>query len=162
MSVINFPTRRIAIIVLGASLLPFASANAYQAKSTAPLNLNNQGTALRGYDPVAYFVDGKATIGKADITATHSGAIYRFASAANRDRFVASPSKFEPVFGGYCAYAASRGYKADADPNAWHVIDGRLFVNYNAAVAKNWATRAAAYIKAGDENWPRVQLLPAQ
>lgn len=124
--------------------------------------IDKQNLALGGYDPVAYFTLGKATAGKTEFSAVHEGATYRFASAAHRSTFVATPARFLPQYGGYCAYAASQGYKADADPKAWHVIDGRLFVNYNASVAKSWAAKSAGYIKAGDANWARVKALPAQ
>ncbi len=152
-----------AIATLVVSLAGVAThAVAYQSKSIATVNLDKQNMALGGYDPVAYFTLGKATAGKTEFSAVHEGATYRFASAAHRDTFVATPARYLPQYGGYCAYAASQGYKADADPKAWHVIDGRLFVNYNASVAKSWTAKAADYIKAGDANWPRVKSLPAQ
>ncbi len=159
-------TRRFApaaIATLVVSVAGIAThAVAYQSKSIADVNLDKQNLALRGYDPVAYFALGKATAGKTEFSAAHEGATYRFSSAAHRDTFVATPARYLPQYGGYCAYAASQGYKADADPKAWHVIDGRLFVNYNASVAKSWAAKAADYIKKGDSNWPRVKALPAQ
>jgi hypothetical protein len=159
-------TRRFALAAIATLVVSAASiatqAVGYQPKSVASVNLDKQNLALRGYDPVAYFTLGKATAGKTEFTAVHEGAIYRFASAAHRDTFVATPARYLPQYGGYCAYAAFQGYKADADPKAWHVIDGRLFVNYNASVAKSWAAKSADYIKAGDANWPRVKALPAQ
>jgi YHS domain-containing protein len=135
---------------------------AYQSKSTAAINLDKQGLALGGYDPVAYFTLGKATIGKAEFSAVHDGATYRFLSAAHRDAFLAEPARYLPQYGGYCAYAAAQGYKANADATAWHVVDGRLFVNYNQWVARSWAAKAPEYIKTGDSNWSRVRSLPAQ
>lgn len=159
-------TRRFALAAMATLVVSVAGiathAVAYQSKSIAAVNLDKQNRALRGYDPVAYFSLGKATAGKTEFSAVHEGATYLFASAAHRDTFVATPARYLPQYGGYCAYAASQGYKADADPKAWHVIDGRLFVNYNASVAKTWAAKAADYIKAGDANWPRVKALPAQ
>jgi len=167
MLVYAFPTRRFALTALATLVVLITGgiatdALAYQSKSISAANLDKQNLALRGYDPVAYFTLGKATSGKAEFSAAHEGATYRFASAAHRDSFVATPARYLPQYGGYCAYAASQGYKADADPKAWHVIDGRLFVNYNASVAKSWAAKAADYIKAGDANWARVKALPAQ
>lgn len=154
---------RVAGVCLAVVLVGIATeAVAYQSKSTAALNLDRQSLALGGYDPVAYFTLGKATVGKMEFSAVHDGATYRFASAAHRDAFVAEPTRYLPQYGGYCAYAASQGYKANADATAWHIVDGRLFVNYNQSVAKSWAARAADYIKAGDANWSRVKALPAQ
>jgi len=151
-----------AITTVAVSVAGIAThAVAYQSKSIAAVNLDKQNLALGGYDPVAYFSIGKATVGKIEFSAVHENAIYRFASAAHRDSFVATPARYLPQYGGYCAYAASQGYKANADPKAWHVIDGRLFVNYNTSVAKRWAADAADYIKAGDANWPHVKALPA-
>jgi YHS domain-containing protein len=150
------------MLALAVLLLPAIPAVAYQAKSTAHVNVDKQGIALRGYDPVAYFADRKASLGKAEFTAEHDGAVYRFTSAANRDHFVGAPRSYAPQYGGYCAYAASQGYKADADPHAWHIVDGRLFVNYSAAVARTWAADSTSYIKAGDKTWERVKSLPAR
>ena len=159
-------TRRFALAAIATLVVSVAGitthAVAYQSKSIAAVNLDKQNLALGGYDPVAYFTLGKATAGKTEFSAVHEGATYRFASAAHRATFVTIPARYLPQYGGYCAYAASQGYKADADPKAWHVIDGRLFVNYNASVAKSWAAKSADYIKAGDANWPRVKALPAQ
>lgn len=158
--------RRIALAAvagLAVSVIAIApKAVAYQSKSTAAMNLDRQSLALSGYDPVAYFTLGKATVGNVEFSATHGGATYRFVSVAHRDAFLAEPTRYLPQYGGYCAYAASQGYKANADATAWHIVDGRLFVNYNASVAKSWASKAPDYIKAGDANWSRVRAMPAQ
>ena len=160
------PTRNFALAVfatMAASVAGIATYDdAYQSKSISPVNLDKKNLALDGFDPVAYFALGKATPGKIEFNAVHEGATYQFTSVVHREAFVETPARYLPQYGGYCAYAASQGYKADADPKAWHVVDGRLFLNYNAVVAKSWAANPADYIKAGDANWPRVKALPAR
>ena len=115
-----------------------------------------KGVAVGGYDPVAYFTEGKAIVGKADITLSHAGATWRFASTANRDAFQADPAKYAPQFGGYCAWAVSQGYTAKGDPDAWSIVDGKLYLNYDRAVRANWAKNAGGNIRKGEANWPKV------
>jgi YHS domain-containing protein len=115
-----------------------------------------KGVAVGGYDPVAYFTAKKPTPGKAEFTHEHDGAMWRFASAANRDAFKAEPGKYAPQYGGYCAWAVSQGYTAKGDPNAWSVVGDKLYLNYNTAVQLGWEVSKAANIKKGDANWPTV------
>jgi hypothetical protein len=81
---------------------------------------------------------------------------YRFASAEHRALFEAAPETYLPQYGGYCAYAAAKGALAPTDPEAFTVKDGKLYLNYSAGVRARWLPRAAEYIKAADENWPRL------
>jgi len=90
-------------------------------------NVDEAGLALRGYSPVAYF-EGRAEPGSAEWSLTHRGITYRFADAAERDRFAADPERYEPAFGGWCAYGISLGIRWDADPEAFRLVDGRLFL----------------------------------
>ena len=82
------------------------------------------------------------------------GVHYRFASAANRDRFAQEPQRFLPQYGGFCAWAVSRGSTADTDPLAWRVVDGRLFLNYDRSVQKQWEGDVKGNIAKADVNWP--------
>jgi len=118
------------------------------------LNTDKQGLAIRGYDPVAYFMQGKAAEGNADFVATHDGATYRFASAEHRDLFVADPAKYAPQFGGYCAYGVSKGKLFKIDPEAFNIVDGRLLMQYDKKVAKTFAKDAAGLLEKADANWP--------
>ena len=131
--------------------------HALDPKSTAAVNLDAKGVALRGYDPVAYFAGGKPTVGSAELQSAWNGATYRFVNAENKAAFDKEPAKYAPQYGGFCAYAAANGYKADADPTAWSIVDGRLFVNYNAAVAKTWQGSSAKFIRDADAKWPTLQ-----
>jgi YHS domain-containing protein len=120
-------------------------------------NVDATGLALKGYDPVAYFTDGKPVQGKAEFTARHDGATYRFATAANRDRFAADPAKYAPQYGGYCAFGMAGGYKAPIEPDAWTVVDGKLYLNYNQSVRSRWSTDVPGYVRKADANWPTVR-----
>lgn len=112
--------------------------------------------AVGGHDPVAYFTSGKPVEGSKAFTATHSGAEYRFSTAANRDAFKANPAKYAPQYGGYCAWAVSQGYTAPADPKVWKIVDGKLYLNYDAAVGSKWAKDPAGFIAKANANWPKV------
>jgi YHS domain-containing protein len=114
------------------------------------------GLAVDGYDPVAYFTEGKPVEGKKEHSFEWEGATWRFASAANRDLFAAAPEKYAPQYGGYCAWAVSQGYTADADPEAWKIVDGKLYLNYDKKVQAKWETDIPGLIKKGDENWPKL------
>ena len=113
-------------------------------------------TAVGGYDPVAYFTDGKPTPGKAEFSHTWKGVTWRFTNAGNRDAFKAKPEAYAPQYGGYCAWAVSQGYTAKGDPNAWSIVDGKLYLNYNADVQKTWQKDASGNIAKADRNWPKV------
>ena len=123
----------------------------------AQVNVDTSGLAIQGYDPVAYFAEKKPVPGKAEFTATHEGAIYRFASGANRDAFRADPAKFAPQYGGWCAYGVASGYKAKIEPDAWTVVDGKLYLNYSQSVRRTWSSDVPGYIRKGDANWPVVR-----
>ena len=120
-------------------------------------NLDSSGLALKGYDPVAYFAEGKPVQGKPELTASHEGATYRFASAANRDAFAAAPGKYAPQYGGYCAYGMASGYKAPIEPDAWTIVDGKLYLNYNRSVRSRWSADIPGFIGKADANWPTVR-----
>jgi YHS domain-containing protein len=113
--------------------------------------------ALKGYDPVAYFTLSKPTLGDAQFHATHAGLKYQFSSAAHRDLFVAAPDKYLPQYNGFCAWAVGNNYTAPADPLAWKITDGKLYLNYNMSVQKKWLANEAELIRKGDENWPKLK-----
>jgi YHS domain-containing protein len=112
--------------------------------------------AVGGYDPVAYFTEGRPVKGEARFTTQWGGVEYRFASADNLARFKADPAAYAPQYGGYCAWAVSNGYTAKGDPQAWKVVGGRLFLNYDQTVQKRWAADIAGHIARADRNWPAV------
>ena len=114
------------------------------------------GIAIKGADPVAYFVDGKARIGNEKFTYDWNGATWLFVSAENRDKFATSPKVYSPQYGGYCAYAIGNGYTAKTDPNAWKIVGSKLYLNYNKAVRLLWTARQSHYIKEANRHWPRI------
>ena len=115
------------------------------------------GTAIEGYDPVAYFEEGKPVEGDSDYTHDWMGATWYFASAANRHLFAADPEKYAPQYGGYCAWAVANGYTADVDPQAWAVVDDRLYLNYSLDVQKQWQQDVPGNITKADGNWPGIR-----
>jgi YHS domain-containing protein len=117
------------------------------------------GLAIKGYDPVSYFTTGKPTLGLAQFSTTYKGATYRFASAENRNRFVAAPEKFLPQYGGYCAYAISLNKIADIDPDEWAIVNDKLYLNNNFFSQTLWSLDKSGNIVKGDHNWPLVPKL---
>lgn len=115
------------------------------------------GWGAEGYDVVAYFTEGKPIEGKSEFRFDWKGAKWRFASAANRDKFAGSPEKYAPQYGGYCAYAVSQGYTASIDPEAWSVVDNKLYLNYSKGVRSTWEKDIPGYIKSADKNWPSIK-----
>lgn len=140
-----------------------ASQPAEPVRNVAEYHLSKRGNlALQGYDPVAYFPEfgGKATKGKNSIESSYKGVTYRFASTKNRDEFLSNPSKYEPAYGGWCAWAMKDGGKTKVDPKNFIVRDGRLFVFYKGFLGD---TRASwlkqdhnAQASQSDASWKRV------
>ena len=114
------------------------------------------GVAVRGTDVVAYVTEGRPVAGRAEFTHAWRGADWRFASAANRDRFAADPERHVPAYGGFCAYAVSEGYTAPIDPAAWRIVNGRLYLNYDRSVQRRWERDIPGRIARADANWPRL------
>lgn len=112
--------------------------------------------AIRGYDPVAYFTEGRPVKGSKAFTHRWNGADWRFASAENRARFAAAPERYAPQYGGYCAYGVAGGYAVKIEPDAWSVVDGKLYLNYDRSVQASWRQDVPGYIRKADANWPRV------
>ncbi|MFK8077749.1 MAG: YHS domain-containing (seleno)protein [Granulosicoccus sp.] len=128
-----------------------SSANALDA-----IHQSWTGKAIDGYDPVAYFTIGKPTEGVKDFQYEWNDATWYFASERNLEKFKASPEKYAPQYGGYCAWAVSQGYTASTDPTAWEVHDGKLYLNYNKSVRQTWLKDKESNIVAGDNNWPEL------
>lgn len=120
-------------------------------------NLDKDGVAIHGYDPVAYFSNSQPTPGDAKYTAIHNDATYRFSSSANRDTFRASPDKYLPQFGGFCAYGVAVRKKLDGDPQAWRIVEGKLYLNLNPDVQKKWLDDIPGNLGKANENWPKIK-----
>lgn len=123
-------------------------------------NLDKTGLAIEGYDPVAYFTQQKAVEGKKEIALTNDGVTYHFASTQDRDLFKANPAKYEPQYGGWCAYAmGATGEKVEIDPGTFKLVDGKLYVFYNKFfnnTKKSWNKDEANLKAKADVNWAKV------
>jgi YHS domain-containing protein len=141
-------TRRF-LLIFGVALLP-----AIAASQADPVNKDRSGVAIKGYDAVAYFTQNQPVKGSSAFTHAYMGATWWFASAADRDEFARAPEKYVPQYGGYCAYGVSQGHTAPIDPEAWTIIDGRLFLNYSKGVKKTWSEAIPKHIEEANRNWP--------
>ena len=129
---------------------------AFDPTSPAPVNVEKSGVGLKGYDPVGYFNAGQPVEGDPTITVVHDGTLYAFESEANRDAFVVDPERYLPAYGGFCALGMSFGKKVDIDPNAWKIVDGKLYVQANSRAAELWQKDVSGNISKADGTWPVV------
>lgn len=122
-------------------------------------NLAN-GIAVEGYDPVAYFKLNKAVKGSKNLAVWSQGVTYYFSSVANKEAFSLSPLKYEPQYGGWCAYAmGNTGEKVSVDPQTFKIVDGKLYLFYNrffTNTLKDWNKNEATLKKNADLNWPKL------
>lgn len=148
-------TLALSSAMVGAALSP---ADAVNEVNAAP-GFSTAGTplALHGFDPVAFFTVGKPTAGDAKFSATHNGASYYFASQENLDKFKAEPAKYEPQYGGYCAYGVSVGKKFDGNPIFWTIDNGKLYLNLNDDIQKKFSADVAGALKNANAQWPKIQ-----
>lgn len=137
------------------AVLPFAAVHTAAAEPPVYTGVFSD-VAVQGYDPVAYFKDGQPVRGTRDFTTTWMGATFRFASAANRDAFIADPEAYAPQYGGYCAWAVAQGYHAKGDARFWKIVDGKLYLNYDASVQQKWEADIDGFIAAADQTWPEI------
>jgi YHS domain-containing protein len=148
--------RKILIAVaLAASAFSLAATPAYADQAPVYTGILSR-VAVSGYDPVAYFTDGQPVRGSTEFRITHQGYEYRFASAEHLATFRANPSRYVPQYGGYCAWAVAQGYTASGNPNNWRIVDGRLYLNYNAEIQTRWEGDIPGHIRSANGNWPSV------
>lgn len=126
------------------------------ARAAEPPVFQTSGIAINGVDPVAYFTQDGPVQGDMTLSADHNGARFLFATVDNRDVFIGDPDRYAPVFGGYCAYAVSRAYIAPTRPDAWSIVDGRLYLNANLRIRRRWLRDVPGNIAKGQANWPSV------
>ncbi len=139
-----FLTVLIGIAVLGAC----SKTGEFTAVST-----DHDGVAVKGYDAVAYFAVDKAVQGNQTYSYVWKGAKWLFSSADNMEKFKKNPEAYAPQYGGYCSWAVAHGYTADGDPQAWKVVDGKLYLNYNPEVKEKWEQDQQQNIKKSEEHW---------
>jgi hypothetical protein len=128
--------------------------------------LDGTGYAVSGYDVVAYrsltqspvgTAQPAAVPGRAEISADFNGARFAFATAENRDLFLADPAKYAPQFDGHCAYGVSKGGKVPGNPNLWRIVDDKLYLNITSTVVGFWEEDIAGNITRADGNWPAIE-----
>ncbi|WP_264520576.1 YHS domain-containing (seleno)protein [Flavobacterium sp. N1994] len=115
------------------------------------------GVAIQGFDPVAYFESNKAIQGRSEINTEYKKAIYFFSSEKNRALFLKKPEKYVPQYGGYCAYGISEGHASPTDPQAFTIVDDKLYLNYNLKVKEMWSKDRAERIVKANENWKKLK-----
>lgn len=113
--------------------------------------------SLSGYDPVAYFVDGKPAKGSRSFWYSFDDVVYLFRSSDHRARFAADPERYAPQYQGYCAAGVSKGYKAAPDPEAWLIVNGKLFVFQRKDRVPEFKKRIAELAARANANWPTVK-----
>ncbi|HMO65490.1 MAG TPA: YHS domain-containing (seleno)protein [Verrucomicrobiota bacterium] len=138
--------------LLAASFVPAATAAAVPDKILP--NLDKDGVALQGHDPVAFFTVGAPVKGRPEFESTYRGAKYRFHSARNKAAFDADPAKYEPQFGGWCAYGVSRNALAPIAIEAWQIVNGRLLMQKSTGIRDDFNKDAAGNLLKADEHWP--------
>lgn len=142
------------ILVLVGTLVIFLGLSS-AASADDPINtgfFNNR--AIHGYDPVAYFTVGKPVKGEKAHQYDFMGAEWRFSSAENLKLFKADPFKYAPQYGGYCSWAAGRGYLANGDPETWRIVDGKLYLNYDTSIQVKWEKDILGFIAKANVNYP--------
>jgi len=117
-------------------------------------NLGGDGVAIQGYDPVAFFTDHQPVKGNPQFQSDYHGAKYFFASADHKAAFDKAPAQYEPQFGGYCAYGASRGKTAPVKIEAWQIVNGRLLMQYDLGVKDEFNKDPLGNLNKADQNWP--------
>ena len=139
-------------IILFVALISIATV----AQTPKHINLKNN-IAIQGYDPVAYFESAKAIEGNKEIKSEYNGAIYHFCSENNKALFLKNPSQYEPQFGGFCAYGMSQGYEAPIQPEAFTIVENKLYLNYNLKIKEMWSKEQTARIEKAIVNWGNIQ-----
>ena len=138
-------------------LFPFAALMLLACSQSKQEVYTKSGFAVNGYDVVAYFKDSKAVKGSEDLAFQWNNATWLFSSQENLEDFTMSPEKYAPQYGGYCAFGTAEGHKAPTQPDAWTIVDGKLYLNYDKGVQSQWLKDTAGFILKADINWPDVK-----
>ena len=146
----------LGIALVSASILQGTALALDEQNTSRGATLAGPGLAAHGYDVVSFF-HGTPAVGSDKFALAHNGATYRFISQDDLDTFKADPSKYEPAFGGYCAYGAALNKKFDGDPRFWKVVDGHLYLNLNADIQSKWSEDISGNLKKADVNWAKIK-----
>lgn len=147
-------------ICLTILLLMVNSPSFSQSSSEKVLNVSASGVAMDGYDPVSYFIDERPVEGKKEFSLVTHGVTYFFSSAKNREIFRTNPAKYEPEYGGWCAFAmGDSGEKVEVDPETYKIVDGKLYLFYNKFfnnTLTSWNKDEPNLKSKADKNWQRI------
>ena len=136
------------LIALVAIVAVVGTSTVFNPSEATPGNINvdDQNVAILGFDTVAYFTEGKPTKGSPEFEVKWEDAKWRFASATNRELFEVNPERYSPRYGGYCAGGLAAGEFAPIDPEAWTIVDGKLYLNKTMDLRDSWRKAPAAHI----------------
>jgi YHS domain-containing protein len=128
--------------------------------ATAKINTGSDGIAVHGHDVVAYFLEGRAVKGTSEFEYAWQDAKWQFSSEANKKLFADNPERYAPQYGGFCAVCLALDSElTDANPKAWTIVDGKLYLNYSMYQRTQWRIRSSTYVKFGDEEWAKATAL---
>lgn len=158
-------TLAVLALGVGSTFIPTSQANTQDSEAIliSQSNVNDKGVfyqqrgvAIKGTDTVAYFTEGKAVKGDKKYSYQWGNTTWWFKNEQNRDLFAQNPEKYAPQFGGFCAWAISQNYTAPIDPQAWTIVNNKLYLNYNKSVQKTWSQDIEGNIAKGNRNWPNL------
>lgn len=144
-------------LIIASTVFASVPTFAFDSNSNRPVNINEKGVALRGYDPMSYFTGKGPVMGNESNKFVFEGATYWFASTENLAKFKANPTQYAPKFGGFCAMGVAKDKKIDSDPSAWRIVDGYLFVLQNKDVQKNWLVDVSGNLKSATVSWNTIK-----
>jgi len=136
-------------LVVAALALPVFA----QASTKTLVNIDGTGVAIQGYDPVAFFTDNKPVKGDQKFLIKHDGAIYFFATKGHKDLFKENAAKYEPEYGGYCAYGVSKNKLVEIDVDAFQIVDGKLLLQYSKGIRDDFNEDTKGNLAKADANW---------
>ncbi len=149
-------TKSLTRILLSLLMAVVASVPAMAGNPQEMTNTGSDHVAIKGYDTVAYFVEGQPMKGKPEFAYSWNDAQWHFTNAAHRDLFAADPRRYAPQFGGFCSMALVAGKIKDIDPQAWTIIDGNLYLNFTKAFRDKFRRNGTEHIKKAEENWTKA------
>jgi YHS domain-containing protein len=143
---------KLSLLITSLALMVIPPSQAIEPTFTALFS----DTAIRGYDTVAYFTEGRPVEGKAKYSSQYNQATWLFSSQDNLELFEEDPEKYAPQYGGYCAYAVSQNKTASIKPELFTIVNGKLYLNYNASINQKWTADKVKFIMLADKHWPKL------
>lgn len=157
-------SRRVTVFLAVLALLAAGYVGYSQLEPGMPADINVGTTpvAIHGYDPVAYHTLGTPTQGSPEFTVEHEGAVFQFASEEHQALFEGDPETYMPAYGGFCAYGVTQKQKFDIDPQAWEIVDGKLYLQLDPGTRSVWLENREDNIRTADAIWPEIRPVPAE